>query len=88
MIEGCTRRWNGPCAKPQSVPAITFSRPDDLRQPHDALGDQLGMFDDVSGVADDTGDQHLSVPAYRMSLGPKGPRAVKFDLARWRHELT
>ena len=27
MIEGCTRRWNGPCAKPQSVPAITFSRP-------------------------------------------------------------
>src|SRR5581483_3982385 len=27
MIDGCTRRWNGPCANPQSVPAITFSRP-------------------------------------------------------------
>jgi pimeloyl-ACP methyl ester carboxylesterase len=27
MIDGCTRRWNGPCAKPQSVPAMTFSRP-------------------------------------------------------------
>ena len=27
MIVGWTRRWNGPCAKPQSVPAMTFSRP-------------------------------------------------------------
>src|SRR4029079_10264798 len=27
MIEGCTRCTNGPCAKPQSVPAMTLSRP-------------------------------------------------------------
>jgi len=41
MIEGCTRRVNGPCAKPQSVLAITFSRPPPGK-PDDALGDQLG----------------------------------------------
>ena len=27
MIDGRNRRWNGPGEKPQSVPAITFSRP-------------------------------------------------------------
>jgi hypothetical protein len=27
MIVGCTRRFSSSCANPQSVPAITFSRP-------------------------------------------------------------
>ena len=34
---------------------------DQLGEPHDALGDQLGMLDDVGGVADDAGDQHRAL---------------------------
>ena len=61
MMLGCTRRWNGPWAKPQSVPAMTFSRPTSLAQPHDALGDQFGMLDHIGGVADDAGNEHLAL---------------------------
>ena len=59
MMLGCTRRWNGPWAKPQSVPAITFSRPTSFGEPHDALGDEFRMLDHVGGVADDAGDEHF-----------------------------
>ena len=34
--------------------------PDQPGEAHDALGHQLGMLDDVGGVADDAGDQHLA----------------------------
>ena len=61
MIVGWTRRTYGPWAKPQSVPPITRSRPDQLGQPHEPLGDELGMLDDVGGVGDHAGDQHLVV---------------------------
>jgi hypothetical protein len=33
---------------------------DDFGQPHDALGDQLGMLDDIGGVADHAGDQNFA----------------------------
>jgi hypothetical protein len=36
MIDGCTRCTNGPCAKPQSVPATTLSRP--TRTPESRYG--------------------------------------------------
>ena len=42
MIDGCTRRYSAPCAKPQSVLAMTLSRPDQTRQANDALRDQFG----------------------------------------------
>ena len=48
-------------AKPQSVPPITRSRPDELRDAHEALGDEFGMLDDVGVMGDDAGDQHASL---------------------------
>ena len=71
MIDGCTRRWNGPCAKPQSVPASTFSRPDQPGDAHDALGDQLRMLDHVGGVADHAGHQHAALG--QLHLLPHAP---------------
>ena len=44
---------------------MTFSRPTSLRQPHDALGDQLRMLDDIGGVADDAGNEHLARRQFR-----------------------
>ena len=60
MIEGWTRRLNCSWAKPQSVLAMTFSRPTSLGEPHDAFGDEFGMLDDVCAVADDAGGQDLA----------------------------
>ena len=53
---GCVSLKRMPeAAKPQSAPAMTFSRPTIRREAHDALGDQLRMLDQVGGVADDAG---------------------------------
>ena len=60
MIEGCTRWANGLCAKPQSVPPMHVLAADDLGEPHQPLRHQLGMLDDVGGVADDAGDELLA----------------------------
>ena len=60
MMLGWTRCANGDCAKPQSVPPMTFSLTDDLGKPDNALRHQLRMFDNVGGVADDSGNQHLA----------------------------
>src|SRR6516225_4042100 len=51
MIVGWTRRANGLCAKPQSVPPTTFLAADDLRQPDNALGNEFRVLDDVGGMA-------------------------------------
>ena len=34
--------------------------PDDFRQPHNSLGDEFGMLDDVGGVTDHAWDQHFA----------------------------
>src|SRR5215472_9500271 len=60
MIVGWTRRANGLCAKPQSVPAMTFSRPTILGQPDDALGNEFRVLDDIGGMADHAGDETAS----------------------------
>ena len=58
---GCTRRTNAPWAKPQSVPRHHSLRPDQPREPDEALGDELRVLDDVRVVGDDAGDEHLAV---------------------------
>ena len=36
---------------------------DELREPDEPLGDELGMLDDVRVVRDDAGDEHLPLRA-------------------------
>ena len=43
------------------MPAMTFSRPTTRAKVDDAVGDQLGVLDDIGRVTDDTGDQDLAV---------------------------
>ena len=49
-ISGCTRWMKAPCAKPQSVPASTFSRPTTFASRDEPLGDEVGVLDDVGVV--------------------------------------
>ena len=56
--------------KPQSVPAMTRSRPTIVRETQDALGDQLGMLYVVRRRAEHAGHEdlvvrHLLPPEYR-----------------------
>jgi hypothetical protein len=51
--------WTRP-PRPQSVPAMTFSPPDDFSEGDDAVGHQFGVPDDISGVADDSRDENFS----------------------------
>src|SRR5580700_4304633 len=44
--------------------------PDDLGKPPDALGDRLGMLDEVRAVRDDAGDQQLAVRQLRLLPRP------------------
>ena len=55
----CSRPAKVP--KPQSTPAITFSRPTTLGVLHDAVGDQLRMLDEVRGRIDHARDDDLAV---------------------------
>ena len=70
MTLGWTRRLSSSCAKPQSVPAMTFSRPTHSRESQDALGDKLRMFDDVRAVADDAGNQDLAFRQFDVLPDP------------------
>ena len=57
MIEGWTRRWNGPCAKPQSVLAITCSPSYGGGRSARCARPSSGCST-VGGVADDPRHQH------------------------------
>ncbi len=50
-----------PCEKPQSVLAITFSRPSALGVQLDAPRDELGVLDHVADVPNDARQQHLAL---------------------------
>ena len=52
--------WTRP-PSPQSVPAITLSRPTHVGKAQDPLGDKLRMLDQIGGVADDARQQDLAV---------------------------
>ena len=45
--------------------------PHDLGESQDAVGDELGVLDDVGGMADDTGDQDL--PVGQLDVLPDSP---------------
>ncbi len=64
-IVGCTRLVNGVCAKPQSVPAMTFSRPTSLARRTSRSGHQFRMLDDIADMAHDTGDQLAALRQFR-----------------------
>ena len=59
LVSTCTRPANVP--KPQSMPAMTFSRPTALGVLHDALGDQFRMLDEVRSRIDHARDDRLAV---------------------------
>jgi hypothetical protein len=59
------RRWDGPRRRSRSWQAAIGAgdhvlAPDDAGKPSDALGDRLGMLDEIGGMGDDTGDQRLA----------------------------
>ena len=54
-ISACTRP-----PRPQSVPAMTLSRPTAAGEAQDALGHQLGMLDQIGRVADDARQHDLA----------------------------
>ena len=60
---GCTSFEPAKVAKPQSAPAITFSRPDHLGVAPDALGDEFRMLDQHGRMADHAGNERLARPA-------------------------
>ena len=59
------------CAKPQSVPAITFSRPTSSGEADDAVGDQARVLDGDDVVRDHAGDQDPVVR--QLPLLPHAP---------------
>ena len=73
-ICGCTRP-----PRPQSVAAMTFSRPTSVGEAHDAVGDELGVLDDVGGVADDAGQDQLAVG--QLGVLPDAPFVLVADVA-------
>ena len=52
---------------------------DDVGEAHDALGDELGVFDDIGGVADDTWQEQLGVG--QPDLLPDLPFVLVADIA-------
>ena len=67
MIVGWTRRANGLCAKPQSVPPITFSRPAIFAKRTRRSATSSGMLDDIGGVADHARNQILPGASFTFS---------------------
>ena len=58
---GWTSQVEAKLAKPQSAPAMTFSRPTAPAKRAMRWAISLGVLDDVGGVGDDAGDDALAV---------------------------
>ena len=52
---------------PQSVPAMTFSRPTRPRIADDSIGHQLRVLHDVGVVRDDAGDKNLALGQFHIA---------------------
>ena len=57
---------------------MTRSRPTTLGEARDAVGDQLGMLDDVGGVAHDAGQDQLVVG--QLDVVPHLPLVLVADI--------
>src|SRR4029453_3177748 len=59
--DGGGNAWRkGTLRKAAIGPAHDVLASDDVGEPHDALGHEFGMLDDIGRVADDARDQHLA----------------------------
>ena len=70
--------WTRP-PRPQSVAAMTRSRPTTIGEAHDPLGHQFGMLDHVGRVADDAGQDQLAVG--QLDVLPDAPFVLMADVA-------
>ena len=71
-------------AKPQSVPASTFSRPTTSARRQMRSATEIGMFDDDGSVRDDAGHQLLAVG--KLDITPDA--AIRVHGADWPFQMN
>ena len=59
-----------PCAKPAIGAGQHILAPDEARVAHEALGDEIGVLDEIGAMADDAGDEGRAVGQLQILEDP------------------
>jgi hypothetical protein len=76
---GPDKLWMNPAAEAAIRAGNDVLAPHDPGEIEDAVGDDLGMLDDVGGVADDTWKQDLAI--WQLNIPPDLPLVLVTDIA-------